>query len=245
MLDEIERFAAEGPSERKNLLRLRITSSATSRCGSNSSQKIARNLLQFQLDDLGIDYIERRNDLIRAVTVEDIRRVVQRAVERPFRWSPSAPPRRDGTPRWTQSEQPPVRALCRQMARRVIISDLPRSFPVVGLALGVPSAHDDREMTVVWGWEGVMKIKACVAALVVLFCSSFAVAGPVVDAATSAEALQAEGKTVEALDALDSAVDAIWSAARSLSARSCWSTLRLGTAFSRSALTKRSSRTRR
>ena len=57
-----------------------------------------------------------------------------------------------------------------------------------------------------------MRIKAGVAALVVVFGSSFAVAGPVVDAATSAEGLQAEGKTVEALDALDSAVDAIWSA---------------------------------
>ena len=36
--------------------------------------------------------------------------------------------------------------------------------------------------------------------------------GRSVDAATRAEALQAEGKTVEALDALDGAVDAIWEA---------------------------------
>ena len=49
----------------------------------DSSQKIARNLLSFQLDNLGIDYIERRNELIRAVTVEDIRRVVAAALERP------------------------------------------------------------------------------------------------------------------------------------------------------------------
>ncbi len=58
-----------------------------------------------------------------------------------------------------------------------------------------------------------MKIKAAgLTALLVVFWSSFATAGPVVDAATRAEALQAQGKAVEALDALDAAVDAIWQA---------------------------------
>ena len=58
-----------------------------------------------------------------------------------------------------------------------------------------------------------MKIKAAgLAALVVVFGSSLAAAGPVVDAATRAEALQAQGETVQALDALDAAVDAIWTA---------------------------------
>jgi len=47
-------------------------------------------------------------------------------------------------------------------------------------------------------------------ALLVLACSSTAAAGPIVDAATRAEALQAEGKTVEALDALEEAVGALW-----------------------------------
>jgi hypothetical protein len=42
------------------------------------------------------------------------------------------------------------------------------------------------------------------------FLSTVATAGPVVDAATRAEALAAEGKTAEALQALDEAVDAIW-----------------------------------
>ncbi|MGH6922643.1 MAG: hypothetical protein ACRED5_02635 [Propylenella sp.] len=46
--------------------------------------------------------------------------------------------------------------------------------------------------------------------LLVLSFSSFASAGPVADAAARAEALQAEGKIVEALDALAEAVDAIW-----------------------------------
>ncbi len=56
-----------------------------------------------------------------------------------------------------------------------------------------------------------MRLKAAyVSALFVLAGSLPVAAGPVVDAAQRAEALQAEGKTVEALDALDEAVDAIW-----------------------------------
>ena len=35
-------------------------------------------LLGIQLADLGIDYINRRNDLIEAVTIEDARRVAKR-----------------------------------------------------------------------------------------------------------------------------------------------------------------------
>lgn len=50
-------------------------------------------------------------------------------------------------------------------------------------------------------------------AIVVVFWSSFATAGPIVDAATRAEALQAQGKPAEALQALDAAVDAICGAA--------------------------------
>ena len=77
MQDIIRRFAEEGPTEAE------LASAKDYLVGNfalrfDSSQKIARNLLQFQLDNLGIDYIERRNDLIRAVTVEDIRRVAKR-----------------------------------------------------------------------------------------------------------------------------------------------------------------------
>jgi hypothetical protein len=56
-----------------------------------------------------------------------------------------------------------------------------------------------------------MNIKAkCLTALFFLSATSLAAAGPVVDAATQAEALNASGKTVEALEALDRAVDVIW-----------------------------------
>ncbi len=77
MLDEIERFATEGPTEAE------LASTKDFLVGNfalrfDSSQKIARNLLHFQLDNLGIDYIDRRNSLIRAVTIEDVRRVAER-----------------------------------------------------------------------------------------------------------------------------------------------------------------------
>ena len=77
MLDEIERFAADGPTEAE------LASTKDFLVGNfalrfDSSQKIARNLLHFQLDNLGIDYIDTRNAQIRAVTIEDVRRVAER-----------------------------------------------------------------------------------------------------------------------------------------------------------------------
>lgn len=77
MLDEIRRYAEEGPTEAE-LAAAKDFLVGNFALRFDSSQKIARNLLQFQLDDLGIDYIDRRNDLIRAITIEDIRRVARR-----------------------------------------------------------------------------------------------------------------------------------------------------------------------
>ena len=51
---------------------------------------------------------------------------------------------------------------------------------------------------------------AGLSALLFLAYSAVAAAGPIVDAATRAEALAAQGNTAEALQALDEAVDAIW-----------------------------------
>lgn len=47
----------------------------------DSNSKIARILVGVQEEDLGIDYIERRNGLVNAVTVEDIARVAKRLVK--------------------------------------------------------------------------------------------------------------------------------------------------------------------
>jgi zinc protease len=44
----------------------------------DTSTKIAGLLLQTQIDNLGIDYIDKRNGLMDAVTIEDARRVAKR-----------------------------------------------------------------------------------------------------------------------------------------------------------------------
>src|SRR5688572_13929929 len=56
-----------------------------------------------------------------------------------------------------------------------------------------------------------MKIKAAIlSALIAWTWSPPALAGPIAEAAEEAERLHAEGKTVEALDALNAAIDTIW-----------------------------------
>jgi zinc protease len=47
----------------------------------DTSTKLAGQLLAIQLEDLGIDYISRRNSLIDAVTLEDAQRVAKRLFE--------------------------------------------------------------------------------------------------------------------------------------------------------------------
>ena len=44
----------------------------------DTSAKIAAQLTQIQLDNLGIDYIDRRGALIDAVTLDDAKRVAKR-----------------------------------------------------------------------------------------------------------------------------------------------------------------------
>jgi len=44
----------------------------------DTSSKFATALLQYQLDELGIDYIEKRNAIVDAVTLEDTKRVAKR-----------------------------------------------------------------------------------------------------------------------------------------------------------------------
>lgn len=47
----------------------------------DTSSKVAGQLLQIQLDKLGIDYIDRRNALVEAVTLDDIKRVAGRLAD--------------------------------------------------------------------------------------------------------------------------------------------------------------------
>ena len=74
---EIKRFAEEGPTEQE------LADAKAYLIGSyplrfDSSDDIADQLLAIQLENLGIDYVKRRNGLIAAVTIDDIRRVAKR-----------------------------------------------------------------------------------------------------------------------------------------------------------------------
>jgi zinc protease len=44
----------------------------------DTSTKIAEQLVGIQLQDLDIDYIDKRNDLVNAVTMADVKRVAGR-----------------------------------------------------------------------------------------------------------------------------------------------------------------------
>ena len=82
ILAQIERMAAEGPSEEELADAKRfLTGEYALRF--SSSGAIARQLLAIQLEDLGIDYVDRRNALVEAVTLEDLRRVAGRILSEP------------------------------------------------------------------------------------------------------------------------------------------------------------------
>ncbi|MEM9632812.1 MAG: pitrilysin family protein [Pseudomonadota bacterium] len=77
MLDQFQRMASEGPTENElKSAKQFITGSYPLRF--DSSGKIARQLVALQNADLGIDYFERRNSEIEAVTLEDVQRVAKR-----------------------------------------------------------------------------------------------------------------------------------------------------------------------
>ncbi|MGL5113695.1 MAG: M16 family metallopeptidase, partial [Beijerinckiaceae bacterium] len=75
--EEIARMAAAGPTEDE------VAKAKSYLIGSyalrfDTSTKIANQLLMLQVEDLGIDYTDRRNALFAAVTVEDATRVAKR-----------------------------------------------------------------------------------------------------------------------------------------------------------------------
>ena len=77
---EWARMAADGPSEAElEAAKTFLTGSYPLR--QSSSGRIANMLLGIQMEDLGIDYINRRNDLIEAVTIEDAKRVAKRVYD--------------------------------------------------------------------------------------------------------------------------------------------------------------------
>src|SRR6185295_579436 len=74
---ELARFGEEGPTAAE------LATAKAYLIGSYpmsfvSTDNIAGQLLAIQMDNLGIDYVDRRNDLIAAVTIDDVRRVAKR-----------------------------------------------------------------------------------------------------------------------------------------------------------------------
>lgn len=77
---EIERLASEGPTEAElDAAKTYLTGAYPLRFDTNS--KIARQLTGIQREDLGIDYVQRRNAMIEAVTLDDLRRVAARTLK--------------------------------------------------------------------------------------------------------------------------------------------------------------------
>lgn len=74
---EIDRFVVEGvTADELAAAKSYLIGSYAQRF--TTSNRIARQLLTIQLEELGLDYINRRNDLIASVTVDDIKRATRR-----------------------------------------------------------------------------------------------------------------------------------------------------------------------
>ena len=77
---EIRRIAEEGPTE-EEFVKAKTYLKGSFALGLDTSNRIASQLVQMQLDNLGIDYIERRPALIDAVTLADAKRVAKRLLD--------------------------------------------------------------------------------------------------------------------------------------------------------------------
>ena len=74
---QIKRMVAEGPTE-EEMAKAKAYLKGSYALNFDTSTKIASILLQNQLDDLGIDYVDKRNAMFDAVTIEDARRAAKR-----------------------------------------------------------------------------------------------------------------------------------------------------------------------
>jgi zinc protease len=80
MEGEFRKMAADGPTE-DELVKAKTYLKGSFALNLDTSTKIASQLVQMQVDNLGIDYIERRDGLIDAVTLADTRRVAKRLLD--------------------------------------------------------------------------------------------------------------------------------------------------------------------
>jgi zinc protease len=74
---EVRRMADEGPTQQE-LDEAKSYLKGSQMLALDTSSKLAAALLQYQIDKLGIDYIERRNSIVDAVTLDDARQAAKR-----------------------------------------------------------------------------------------------------------------------------------------------------------------------
>jgi zinc protease len=74
---EIRRIAQEGPTQQE-LNEAKSYLKGSQMLALDTSSKLASALLQYQLDKLGIDYIEKRNAIVDAVTLDEARKAARR-----------------------------------------------------------------------------------------------------------------------------------------------------------------------
>jgi len=77
---QVARMVKDGPTE-DELVKAKAYLKGSYALNFDTSTKIAGILLQNQLDDLGIDYIEKRDAMMDAVSIEDTRRAAKRLAE--------------------------------------------------------------------------------------------------------------------------------------------------------------------
>ena len=74
---EVRRMAEDGPTQQE-LDEAKSYLKGSQMLALDTSSKLASALLQYQIDKLGIDYIERRNSIVDAVTLDDAKQAAKR-----------------------------------------------------------------------------------------------------------------------------------------------------------------------
>jgi zinc protease len=77
---EIRRLAEDGPTE-EELAKSKSFLTGSYALSFDTSSKIAAQVVQIQRNGLGIDYIDKRNSLVQAVTMADVKRVARRLLD--------------------------------------------------------------------------------------------------------------------------------------------------------------------
>jgi zinc protease len=80
MQAEFRKLAEAGPTE-EELAKAKSYLTGSYALSFDTSTKIAGQLVAIQVEDLGIDYIDKRNDLVNAVTMADVKRVAKRLLD--------------------------------------------------------------------------------------------------------------------------------------------------------------------